>query len=186
MPPLPSLLAPYIIRTDIKVNKSNLKTFCKPCIEELGEEEGQKTWFPNKKDRIVQHFKKCTNFFAQTNEEQRKEIFELLQTNNNNVITNIIPQKRTYSTSSQASLASSSSHKVAVINRSSCYGPMDNYIVRSLSKEDLKKFNMLLLRLTVSCGWALSWVNNPEAKELFDFLNPFLKLPDRRVLGVIF
>ncbi|CAB5200211.1 unnamed protein product [Rhizophagus irregularis] len=146
MPPLPSLLAPYIIRTDIKVNKSNLKTFCKPCIKELGEEEEQKTWFPNKKDRIVQHFKK-------------------------------------YSTSSQVSLASSSSHKVAVINRSSCYGPMDNYIVRSLSKEDLKKFNMLLLRLTVSCGWALSWVNNPEAKELFDFLNPFLKLPDRRVLG---
>jgi hypothetical protein len=42
---------------------------------------------------------------------------------------------------------------------------------------------MLLLRLTVSCGWALSWVNKPEAKELFDFLNPFLKLPDRRVLG---
>jgi len=60
---------------------------------------------------------------------------------------------------------------------------MDNYIVRSLSKEDFKKFYMLLLRLTVSCGWALSWVNKPEAKELFEFLNPFLKLPDRRVLG---
>ncbi len=60
---------------------------------------------------------------------------------------------------------------------------MDNYIVRSLSKEDLKKFHMLLLQLTVSCGWALSWVNKPEAKELFDFLNPFLKLPDRCVLG---
>ncbi|CAB5184609.1 unnamed protein product [Rhizophagus irregularis] len=30
---------------------------------------------------------------------------------------------------------------------------------------------------------ALSWVNNPEAKELFDFSNPFLKLPDRRILG---
>ncbi|UZO28283.1 uncharacterized protein OCT59_021816 [Rhizophagus irregularis] len=39
---------------------------------------------------------------------------------------------------------------------------------------------MLLLQLTVSCGWALSW---PEAKELFDFLNPFLKLPDHHVLG---
>lgn len=60
---------------------------------------------------------------------------------------------------------------------------MDNYIVRSLSKEDLKKFQMLLLRLSVSCGWALSWTNKPEAKELFEFLNPFLKLPDRRVLG---
>ncbi|PKY32728.1 hypothetical protein RhiirB3_394249, partial [Rhizophagus irregularis] len=40
-----------------------------------------------------------------------------------------------------------------------------------------------VLAIFVSCGWALSWVNNPEAKELFDFLNPFIKLPDRRVLG---
>ena len=60
---------------------------------------------------------------------------------------------------------------------------MDNYIIRSLSKEDLKKFHMLLLRLSVSCGWALSWVNKPEAKDLFNFLNPFLKLPDHHVLG---
>ncbi|CAB4422701.1 unnamed protein product [Rhizophagus irregularis] len=183
MPPLPSLLNQYIVRTDIKVNKSNLKTFCKPCIEVLGEEEGQKISFPNKKDRIIQHFKKCDNFFAKTNEEEREKIFAILQPNNNDV-PSIIPQKRSYSISSQTSqvsLASSSSHKV--INRSSYYGPMDNYIVRSLSKEDLQKFHMLLLRLTVSCGWALSWVNKPEAKELFDFLNPFLKLPDRRVLG---
>jgi len=41
----------------------------------------------------------------------------------------------------------------------------------------------LLLRLTISCGWALSWVNKPEAKELFHFLNPSLKLPDRCILG---
>ena len=60
---------------------------------------------------------------------------------------------------------------------------MDNYIVRSLSKEDLQKFYMLVLQLTVSCEWALSWINKPEAKELFDFLNPFLKLPDRCTLG---
>jgi len=80
-----------------------------------------------------------------------------------------------------SSLSTHSSCKVIV--RSSSYGPMDNYIVRPLSKEDERKFHTLLLRLTVSCGWALSWVNNPEAKELFDFLNPFLKLPDRRTLG---
>ena len=29
----------------------------------------------------------------------------------------------------------------------------------------------------------MQWVNKPEAKELFEFLNPFLKLPDRRSLG---
>ena len=60
---------------------------------------------------------------------------------------------------------------------------MDNFIVRSLSKEDVGKFNILLLRLTVSCEWALSWVNNPEAKELFNFLNPHIKLPDQCELG---
>ena len=40
-----------------------------------------------------------------------------------------------------------------------------------------------MLQLSVSCGWALSWVNKPEAKDLFNFLNPFLKLPNRHVLG---
>ncbi|CAB5374753.1 unnamed protein product [Rhizophagus irregularis] len=114
----------------------------------------RKRTFPNKKDRIIQHFKKCDNFFAKTNEEKREKIFAILQPNNNDVLS-IIPQKRSYSISSQTSqvsLASSSSHKV--INRSLYYGPMDNYIV-----------------------------NKPEAKKLFDFLNPFLKLPDRHVLG---
>ncbi len=40
---LPSLLAKYIVRTEVKVNKCNLKTFCKLCVEILGEEEGHKT-----------------------------------------------------------------------------------------------------------------------------------------------
>ena len=93
MPPLPFLLNQYIVRTDIKVNKSNLKTFCKSCIEVLGEEEGRKIWFPNKKDRIVQHFKKCNNFLAKTNEEEQEKIFAILEPNNNDV-SNIIPQKR--------------------------------------------------------------------------------------------
>jgi hypothetical protein len=68
------------------------------------------------------------------------------------------------------------------ITRSS-FGPLDNFIVRSLSNEDKKKFRILLIRLTVSCGWALHWVNKPEARELFEFLNPYLKLPDRHLFG---
>ena len=70
-----------------------------------------------------------------------------------------------------------------MIVRSSSYGTIDNYIVRSLSSSDMKKFHTLLLRLSLSCGWALHWVNKPEAEELFQFLNPHLKLPDRRLLG---
>jgi len=60
---------------------------------------------------------------------------------------------------------------------------MNNYIVRPLSSEDMKKFHILLLRLTLSCGLPLHWVNNPKAEELFNFLNSFLKLPDRHVLS---
>ncbi|CAB5291924.1 unnamed protein product [Rhizophagus irregularis] len=44
MPPLPPILTQYIVKTDVKVNKSNLKTFCKPCIDKLGEEEGHKNF----------------------------------------------------------------------------------------------------------------------------------------------
>ncbi|CAG8774954.1 5950_t:CDS:2, partial [Rhizophagus irregularis] len=61
MPPLPPILTQYIVKTDVKVNKSNLKTFCKPCIDKLGEEEGHKV----------------------TNEEKRENIFACLQPNNN-------------------------------------------------------------------------------------------------------
>jgi hypothetical protein len=78
---------------------------------------------------------------------------------------------------SSSSLSNTFTRKVIV------HGPLDNYIVRSLSNEDRKKFHILLIRLTVSCGWALHWVNKPEAKELFEFLNPYLKLPDRKLLG---
>jgi hypothetical protein len=86
----------------------------------------------------------------------------------------------TLSTSSKSSFPNSSQK---LITRSSSYGPLDNYIVRPLSKQDTQKFNILLIRLTVSCGWSLNWVNKSEAKELFKFLNPSLNLSDRRFLG---
>ena len=95
--PLHVLLTKYIIRTEEKVNKSNLKTYCKSCIEELGEEEGRKTWFPNKTDRIIQHLKKCSHFLAKTNKEEREEIFGLNNnpTNaNSDTNTSLIPSKR--------------------------------------------------------------------------------------------
>ncbi|GES98661.1 hypothetical protein GLOIN_2v1885672 [Rhizophagus clarus] len=98
MPPLPSLITQYIVR------------------KELGDEEGRKIWFSNKKDHIIQHFKRYPNFLARTEEEEREEIFALLQPNIDNNTPKLIPQKR-------------------------------------------------------------------SSKELFNFLNLFLKLPDRHVLG---
>ncbi len=86
--PLSSLLNQYIVRTEIKINQCNFKIYCKPYIEELEEEEGSKKFFPNKRDRIIQYFKKCPNFTIKTTAEERTEIFKLLES------TSIIPNKK--------------------------------------------------------------------------------------------
>ncbi|CAB4419430.1 unnamed protein product [Rhizophagus irregularis] len=163
MPPLPAILNDYIIKTKEKLNQSNLKTYCRCCIEALGEEVGRRNCFPNKTDRINNDLENLELL------GKRKSIQD-------------VPSYQSYGTASTtSSLPDSSGRKVVV--RSSSYGPLDNFIVRSLSKKDKEKFYILLIRLTVACGWALQWVNKPEARELFEFLNPFLKLPDRRSLG---
>src|SRR3954452_17598749 len=81
MPPLPAILNDFIIKSKEKLNQSNLKTYCKCCIEALGEEEGKKVSFPNKTDRIILHLKKCSRFFAKTTPEIRSEIFLLTKNN---------------------------------------------------------------------------------------------------------
>ena len=82
--PLPVTTEEFIIKTNEKINKSNYKVYCKSCVKALGETEGKKTSFPNKKDRLIIHFKKCIHFFNETTSEKREEIFNLLQKNNTN------------------------------------------------------------------------------------------------------
>ncbi len=83
MPLLPTILEDYIVKTKEKLNQSNLKTYCKSCIEILGEEEGKKNFFSNKTDRILLHLKKCTNFVAKIIPKIRNEIFSLSKNNSN-------------------------------------------------------------------------------------------------------
>ena len=51
------ILNEYIIKSKERLNASNVKTYCKCCVEALGEEEGKKIFFPNKTDRILIHLK---------------------------------------------------------------------------------------------------------------------------------
>ncbi|GET54624.1 ribonuclease H-like domain-containing protein [Rhizophagus irregularis DAOM 181602=DAOM 197198] len=67
--------------------------------------------------------------------------------------------------------------------RSGKIGVLAIFVSNSISSQASLASSSSSKVVKLSCGWALSWVNNPEAKELFDFLNPFIKLPDRRVLG---
>ncbi len=74
---LPFILDKYIVKTNERINKSDIKIYCKSCINVLDKVEGAKKWFSNKKDRIIAHLKKCVNFVAETTPEIRKQIFEL-------------------------------------------------------------------------------------------------------------
>lgn len=85
MPQLSRILDEFIIKSKEKLNQSNLKTYCKCCIEALGEEEGKKACFPNKTDRILQHLKKCKYFLEEAMPEIKDEIFALSKGNEGQV-----------------------------------------------------------------------------------------------------
>ncbi|CAG8725055.1 7930_t:CDS:1, partial [Scutellospora calospora] len=84
--PLSILLERHIIKSNEKLGKSNVKVFCKVCVDILGEEADKGNSFPNKMDRIIQHLKKCVHFVEKMTPEETDEIFAL--TNNNKEILN--------------------------------------------------------------------------------------------------
>ncbi|CAG8537087.1 4751_t:CDS:2 [Ambispora gerdemannii] len=110
---LPFILDNYIIKTDEKINKFNVKVYCKSCVKVLGEAEA--------------HLKKCVHFATETTSEQRKEIYNLVETNISPVQLGkrkeiAISTNETISTTSRSSASK-------ILIRNSSYGPMDNYIV---------------------------------------------------------
>jgi hypothetical protein len=72
---LSSLITPYIVKIDIKINKSNFKTYCKSCIKVLGKEKKHKIYFPNKKNQIIYYFKKYTNFLPKQHQKILKMMY---------------------------------------------------------------------------------------------------------------
>jgi hypothetical protein len=60
---------------------------------------------------------------------------------------------------------------------------ISKFAVRDLNKSEIPKFYDFLIRMTVANGWAFQWINNPSTREFFHWLNPKLKLPDRKQLA---
>ena len=60
---------------------------------------------------------------------------------------------------------------------------LSKYAIRNVSKAEIPIFYDFLIRMTVANGWAFHWVNNPSTLALFNWLNPKLKLPDRKQLA---
>jgi len=60
---------------------------------------------------------------------------------------------------------------------------MNDYIGRKLYPNEMNTFYKLLLRMTVSNGWAFQWMENQETIEFFNFISPLLQLPNRKTLA---
>lgn len=60
---------------------------------------------------------------------------------------------------------------------------MSNFIAKDIPIKDKPKFERLLLRMTISNGWAFKWTTNQATREFFEFLNPALTLPTRHALS---
>ncbi|CAG8791821.1 42223_t:CDS:2 [Gigaspora margarita] len=93
---------------------------------------------------------------------------------------NCIYFKQKNSESEQAEILAKSNKEVLATNNS-LYE--NRYLLWPLEEDQQKNFEQLLLKATVSCGWAFSWIENPEVKALFEFLFPLVKLPSRKLLS---
>ncbi|RIA92081.1 hypothetical protein C1645_821156 [Glomus cerebriforme] len=51
------------------------------------------------------------------------------------------------------------------------------------NERTINTFYRLLLRMTISNGWAFQWVENQETIEFFNFISPLLQLPNRKTLA---
>ena len=60
---------------------------------------------------------------------------------------------------------------------------MNNFIRRKVYPNEMDTFYRLLLRMTISNGWAFQWVENKETIEFFNFISPLLQLPNRKTLA---
>ena len=94
-------------------------------------------------------------------------------------------------TDDNTSISSFNTNSTSISRRSSESGvsigkyqsSISKFAIRDLSKSEIPKFYDLLIRMTVANGWAFQWINNPSTREFFHWLNPKLKLPDRKQLA---
>ncbi|GBC31626.2 ribonuclease H-like domain-containing protein [Rhizophagus irregularis DAOM 181602=DAOM 197198] len=171
----------YIVKTNKKSGNNNL-CYCKACFTKLDENSLELKTIIDKTERLITHFKNCRNFHDAYDNDEKSKVFALAMKKSNlmEVNTNDSSNQqlllRRDSVSSRSSLSS-------LPSQWSNHGPLDKWICRPLSTAENQKFHHLILRVTISCGFPLNWVNNSEVIELFKFLNPEIKLPDRKTLS---
>ncbi|GBC53195.2 ribonuclease H-like domain-containing protein [Rhizophagus irregularis DAOM 181602=DAOM 197198] len=170
-------LSGYFLMLEEKSNKYNNYAVCQECVRGLDREEAMKQRFTNTKRACAKHLENCPYWAERHSSEETQAI---------------IQKAMDTSTPSQGSsnlnnffYKSSRANSISSISDISfrSFGPLDNYMYHELKPEQIETFECLLLDVTVACGFAFHWVDNPAVKELFKWLNPMLELPDRKQLS---
>lgn len=194
----PHRLSEFIIILDEKANKSNKYCVCRECVSGSSFEDAEKNKFANTQELVRRHLKNCEYFKRKYSDSERADILEkpdksgsvinkckynqLMLINFAYIITNLIFFYLAFQEDSDNS-DNFENPSLKNLNASVKKSTIDRYCLRPLDESQQKHFEQLILKATVSCGWAFSWVENPEVKELFKFIFPLVKLPSRKNLG---
>ena len=190
-------LIPYVVvlHAAKKANKSNKYAICRACINIIGKDEAYKLKFTNTKKECARHIKNCQNFAQKYSSQQIAKLLDDAAKDGAKPKQNKPSKKRFRTESSLSSSSNESSddnnsnleqtknNNLEGISPNLNEITLDNFIFRPLTFTQEQKFEQLLLDVTVSCGIAFRWIEDPAVKSLFHWLNPMITLPSRKVLS---
>ncbi|CAG8519355.1 9759_t:CDS:2, partial [Scutellospora calospora] len=152
-------------------NKSNKFAVCKFCIDGSTYDDALKNRITNTQRECRRHLDSCKYFIEKYPSEAER----------NNILNPILENNLQEKISSTNSSRGSSGKRVRLgLNNDLS---LDNYFAKPLSDKQKEKLEQQILRATISCGIAFTWVDDPEMKKLFHYINPAIELPKRRTLS---
>ncbi|RIA96855.1 hypothetical protein C1645_814903 [Glomus cerebriforme] len=176
------ILSTYItVLKKTNVGDKECQCVCKACVEVLKDEVKP---IVNRKKRIHKYLANCEHFWTKYGEEA-KDILEncdVEETSSAKYI-RLDGNFRTDSTSTSFNSSHRSSSGSNIFTGKSQQPLISKYLVRDLNKSEIPIFHDFLIRMTVSNGWAFQWINDSSTQAFFYWLNPKLKLPDRKQLS---
>ncbi|CAG8821603.1 27258_t:CDS:1, partial [Racocetra persica] len=170
-------------------NKSNRKYICLACMEAVGRDfalQDESLKITNTLCYCANHLKDCSYFAAKHSSKQIQNIINLATSSTSNKHVAISQIKE----DDDDSILTMSTHSFNLLlafnenlSSSKRQTVLSQYIGHPLNTSEVSKFERLVLRAIISASIAFWWIENPEVKELFHFISPYLKLPNRRSLS---
>lgn len=164
--------------------KANKKAVCLSCVRKYTLPialTNPDCFVSNKAKLCRSHLRDCPNFKAEYNEDEFLEILsrsvpEDAKKNKKKSSEDSASEDEIFNTISTISEASKT-------NLPKKQTSVTKYVTHSLTEKDKPHFENLVLRMIVSNGLPFTFMENYETQEVFKFIAPSLKLPNRRAIS---